>query len=101
MLDQKRDITLRHSQLQDKIDTFQKQAGSMLHAISNNADDSWGDDYAREVYTSAKFDGIGEEEYDIGLDWAAKAHHQMQILLSTLSDGCINVSHILLHLPSP
>ncbi len=80
MPDQKRDITLRHSQLQDKIDAFQKQAGSTLHAVSNNANDSWGDDYAREVYTGAEFDGIGEEEDDIGHDWAAEAHHQMQIL---------------------
>ena len=52
----------------------------MLHAVSNNANDSWGDDYAREVYTGAEFDGIGEEEDDIGRDWAAKAYHQMQIL---------------------
>ncbi len=52
----------------------------MLHAVSNDADDSWGDDYAREVYTGAEFDGIGEEEDDIGHDWAAEAHHQMQIL---------------------
>ena len=100
MPDQKRDITLRHLQLQDKIDTFQKQAESMLHAVSNNADDSWGDDYAREVYTGAKFDGIGEEEDDIGRDWAAKAYHQMQILWSSLPDGRINAEHILLHLPS-
>ncbi len=99
MPDQKRDITLRCSWLQDKIDTFQKQAGSMLHAVSNNANDSWGDDYAREVYTSAKFDGIGEED-NIGHDWAAEAHHQMQILQSSLPDSCINVEHILLHLPS-
>ncbi len=80
MPDQKRDITLRRSRLQDKIDAFQKQAGSMLHAVSNDANDSWGDDYAREVYTGAKFDGIGEEEDNIGHDWAAKVHHQTQIL---------------------
>jgi hypothetical protein len=35
--DQKRDIVLRHSWLQDKVDTFQNQAGSMLHAVSNDA----------------------------------------------------------------
>ena len=52
----------------------------MLHAVSNDANDSWGDDYAREVYTHAEFDGIGEEEDDIGCDWAAEEHHQMQIL---------------------
>jgi hypothetical protein len=51
--DQKRDITLRHSQLQDKVDTFQKQAGSMLHIVSDDTDDSWGNDYTREIYTGA------------------------------------------------
>jgi hypothetical protein len=49
--DQKRDIALRRSQLQDKVDAFQKQAGSMLQAVSNDADDSWGDDHIREIYT--------------------------------------------------
>ena len=72
----------------------------MLHAVSNDANDSWGNDYAREVYTGAKFDGIGEEEDDIGRNWAAEAHHQTQILRSSLPDGCINAEHILLHLPS-
>ena len=72
----------------------------MLHAVSNNANDSQGDDYAREVYTGAKFDGIGEKEDDIGHDWAAEVHHQTQILQSSLPNGHINVEHILLHLPS-
>jgi len=62
MPDQKRDIALRHSRLQDKVDGFQEQAGSMLHAASNDADDSWCDDNTRELYTGAEFDGVGEEE---------------------------------------
>jgi hypothetical protein len=40
ILDQKRDIALRHSWLQDKVDTFQKQAGSMLHIVSDDTNDS-------------------------------------------------------------
>jgi hypothetical protein len=38
--DQKKDIALRCLWLQDKVDTFQRQAGNILHAVSNNADDS-------------------------------------------------------------
>ena len=50
----------------------------MLHAISNDADDSWGNDYTRETYTGAEFDGIGEEDDD-GLNLAAEGHHQIQL----------------------
>jgi hypothetical protein len=97
--DQKKDIVLRRSQLQDKIDAFQKQAGSMLHAVSNKADDSWGDDYARETYTGAEFDGVGEEDDDRH-NSAAKEHYQTQLLRNSSPDGRINAEHILLHLPS-
>jgi hypothetical protein len=38
--DQKKDIALRHLQLQDKVDVFQRQAENILHAISNDDDDS-------------------------------------------------------------
>jgi len=97
--DQKMDITLRCSQLQDKVDTFQKQAASILHTVSNDADDSWSDDYTREVYTGAEFDGVGEEEDD-GLDSAAEEHHQMEFPRSSPLNGCINAENIPLHLPS-
>jgi hypothetical protein len=99
-LDQKRDITLRHSRLQDKVDTFQKQAGSMLHIVSNDADDSWGDDYTREIYTGAKFDGIGEGEDGDGHDLAAKEQYQTQFLPNDQTDHCIDAEDISLHLPS-
>jgi hypothetical protein len=98
--DQKRDIALRRSRLQDKIDTFQKQAGSMLHAVSNDADDTWDDDYAREIYTGAEFDGIGEEEEDDGCDSAAEECYQTQSLRNSSPDGRINAERISLHLPS-
>jgi len=97
--DQKRDIALRRSQLQDKVDAFQNQAGSVLHAISNNADDSWGDDYTREIYTGAEFDSVGEEDND-RLNSAAEVDNQMQVLSSSPPDGLINAEHISLHLPS-
>ena len=74
MPDQKRDIALRCSWLQDKVDAFQRQAGSILHAVANDADNSWGDEDTREAYTGAEFDGIGEEDDD-GLGSAAKGHY--------------------------
>src|SRR6267154_643237 len=97
---QKRDITLRRSRLQDKVDSFQKQAGTTLNDVSNDADDSWGDEYATEIYTGAEFDGVGEEEYDDGHDLAAEEHYQMQLLRNSSPDRCINAEHISLHLPS-
>src|SRR5260221_4592148 len=101
--DQKKDIALRRSRLQDKVDAFQKQAGSMLHTVSNDADDSWGDDYTRGTYTGAEFDGIGEEEgeeEEDGLDSAAEERYQLQFPRSSRPDGRINAEHISLHLPS-
>ena len=78
-LDQKMDITLKCSQLQDKVDGFLKQARSILHTVSNDDDDSWGDNHTREIYTGIEFDGIGEEEDDgDGLDSAAMEHYQTQ-----------------------
>jgi hypothetical protein len=96
--DQKRDITMRRSQLQDKVDAFQKQAGTLLHAVSSDNDDSWGDDNTREIYTGAEFDGIGEDDDEHNS--AAEGHHQMQFLRNSASDGRMNAEHISLHLPS-
>jgi hypothetical protein len=98
--DQKRDIALRRSRLQDKVDAFQNQAGSMLNAVSNDADDFWGDDYAREIYTGAEFDGVGDEEDDDGYDSAAENNHQTQLPRNSPHDGRINAEHISLYLPS-
>ena len=98
--DQKRDIALRRSRLQDKVDAFQNEAGSMLHAISNDADDSWSDEHAREIYNGAEFDGIGEEDDD-GQDYSAtEEHYQTQLPRSSPPDGRINAEYISLHLPS-
>jgi hypothetical protein len=97
--DQKREIALRRSRLQDKVDAFQKQAGNMLYAVSNDADDSWGDDCAREIYTGAEFDGVGEEDDD-GHDSAAEGRYRTQLQINSLPDGRINAENISLHLPS-
>src|SRR6266581_1849017 len=96
--DQKRDIALRHSQLQDKVDIFQRQAGSILHIVTNNANNSWGNEDTREAYTGAKVDGIGKEDDD-GLGLATKGHYQPQLLGNRPPDGHMDAEHILLHLP--
>ena len=97
--DQNRDIALRRSRLHEKVDAFQKQAASMLHAVSNDTDDSWGDENAREIYTGAEFDGVGEED-DEEQDSASKEQYQTQFPSNSPSDGLINEEHIPLHLPS-
>jgi len=97
--DQKRDIVLRRSHLQERVDTFQKQAGSMLHAVSNDADDSWGDDYTRETYTGAKFDGVGEGDDDMP-NLADEGCCQTQLPRISPQEGHIDAEYILLHLPS-
>ena len=72
----------------------------MLNTVSNDADDSWGDEYAEEIYTGAEFDGVGEEEEDDGRDLAAEENYQTQLLRNSPPDGRINAEYISLHLPS-
>jgi hypothetical protein len=91
---------LRRSRLQDKVDAFQEQAGRMLHAVSNDGDDSWADDSAREIYSGAEFDGIDEEDDDDGQNSAAEDHHQTQFPRNSSFGDCINAEDIPLHLPS-
>jgi hypothetical protein len=55
--DQQRDITLKRARLQDRVDTFQKQAANFIHAVSDSGDDSWEDTSAREVDIGMEFDG--------------------------------------------
>ena len=98
--DQQRDIALRRSRLQDKIDAFQNQAGIMLNAVSNDADDSWGDEYTRETYTGAEFDGVGEEEDNDEYGSEVEERYQTPLPRNSPPDGRINAEHILLHLPS-
>ena len=90
---------MRHSQLQDKIETFLRQAGSILHAVVNDADDSWGDECSREVYSGAEFDGVGEED-DEELGSAAEGHNEPQLARNRPQDGHIDAEYISVHLPS-
>jgi hypothetical protein len=72
----------------------------MLHIVSDDADDSWGDDYTREIYTGAEFDGIGEGEDGDGHNSAAEEQYQTQFLPNNQTDHRIDAEHISLHLPS-
>jgi hypothetical protein len=98
--DQKKDIALRCSRLQDKVDAFQRQARNILHAVSNDDDDFWGDDHAREAYTGAEFDGVGEEDDDALASTPEERYQMLQLLRNNPPNGCMDAEHISLHLPS-
>jgi hypothetical protein len=91
---------LKRSRLQEKVDTFQKQAAGVLIIVSSDRDDSWDDESAREIYAGVKFDGIGKEETDDEHTSSAKAAEEHQSFKSGSPDGCIDAKHIALHLPS-
>ena len=95
--DQKRDIVLKRSRIQEKVDAFQMQAESMLHAVSNDANDTWDNENENEAYTSAEFDDVGKEDDD-GQDLAAEECYPGQLPRNNPGDGRINAEHISLHL---
>ena len=73
----------------------------MLHAVSDKADDYWGNEHIREAYTSAEFDGVGEEDDDDDRhNSAAEGCYQMQFPRNSCPNGRINAENISLHLPS-
>ena len=73
----------------------------MLHAVSDEADDYWGDEHTREAYTGAEFDGIGEEDNDDDRhNSAAEGRYQTQFPRNSCPNGRINAENISLHLPS-
>jgi hypothetical protein len=55
---QRKDITVKQAQLQERVDTFQKQATSIVQ------DDSWDRTPVREVYVGTEFDRIDGENDD-------------------------------------
>ena len=97
--DQQRDIILRRARLQDRIDAFQKQAATFLHAVSDGEDDSWEDDNTRKVYTGVEFDGIDEEDDDDCAPSTSK-HTQAQLSENGPTNSSVDAEHISLHLPS-
>jgi hypothetical protein len=99
MPDQQRDIALKRSWLQEKVDTFQKQAASVLNTVSSDGDDSWDDDSAREMYAGVEFDGIGEERNNDEHASSAEAEERQSFAYGS-PDSCIDAEQIALHLPS-
>jgi len=97
---QQRDIALKRSRLQERVDAFQKQAAKLLNAVSSDGDDSWDDASAREIYAGAEFDGVGEEDDDDEHALSAGAAKEQTPSLGDDSDGCIDAERISLHLPS-
>jgi len=100
--DQQRDIALKRARLQEKVDTFQKQAVNILQVINDDEEEeSWDDAPIKEFYTGMEFDGIGEEDED-GLPVGehdgppAEEHDSM----NRPANRNIDVEYILLHLPS-
>jgi hypothetical protein len=104
--DQQKDIVVRRSQLQEKVDSFQKQAAKLLNSISSDGDDFWDDAPTTEIYTGVEFDGIGEgevEDEDSSSAGAADEHQDERRQLGNgflESDSCVEVEHISVHLPS-
>jgi hypothetical protein len=106
--DQQKDIALRRSRLQEKINSFQKQAAKLLNTVSSDGDDSWDDTPATESHTGEEFDGVGEgEDNDEGTSSAeatqtAEGRRQTQLLgiKSPDPENCVDAEHIALHLPS-
>ncbi|KAF8267233.1 hypothetical protein EI94DRAFT_1701133 [Lactarius quietus] len=97
--DQQRDMTLKRARLQERIDTFQKQAANFIHAAANGEDDSWEDTSAREVYIGSEFDGIDEEddEEEEGITSPLKPQ-QMQSTRLVLPKCCQDLVNAELHL---
>jgi hypothetical protein len=97
--DQQRDIAVKRARLQDRVDTFQKQAAGFIHAASDGRDDSWEDTSAREVYISVEFDDI-DEEGDNEYTPYASGHRKTQLSENDPTTGSVDAEHISLHLPS-
>ena len=98
--DQQRDITLNCAQLQERIDTFQKQAASFIHAAAGGGDDFWEDMSASEVYIGSEFNGVDEEEDDDEGNASPSASQQMQSSRDSPTNSSVDAEHILLHLPA-
>ena len=63
--DQQRDIAMKWARLQERLDTFQRQAANVFQASTEDGDDdSWDSTPVRELHVGVEFDGIGEDDDD-------------------------------------
>jgi hypothetical protein len=95
--DQQRDIALKRARLQERVDTFQKQAANILQAASEGGDDSWDGILVRETNVGIEFDGIGEGEDGDECPSSADEHDQTG---NWSANGNAGAEFISLHLPS-
>jgi hypothetical protein len=102
--DQQKGVILKRSQLQERVDAFQKQAAGLLNAVSSDEDDSWDDVSTREVYDGIEFDGIDEDDDERAssaeVSEGHQSHHQAQWRGNSPPNNCVDAEHISLHLPS-
>ena len=96
------DITLKWAQLQEWVNTFQKQAANIILATSGDFCDSTP---GRECYVGTEFDGIGKDNGDDEQDHdeprsSAKEYDQTQSTGNSAVNGHADAEYILLDLPS-
>ena len=94
--DQQKDITLKRSRLQERVDAFQRQAATILQA----AGDPWDSTLVRETYIGVQFDGIDEGEYGDDGSQLAEEHDQSQTMVNFSADANVDAEYSPLHLPS-
>jgi hypothetical protein len=91
---------LKRARLQERVDTFQKQAANILQAASEGGDESWDGILERETNVGVEFDGIGEGEDDDDCPSSAEECNPMQLSGNCSADGNAGAEYISLHLPS-
>ena len=94
--DQQKDITLKQARLQERVDTFQRHAATILNAAS----DPWDSTSAKETYIGAQFDGIDEGEDGDEHSPPAEESHHAQMMVNIATDASVDAEYIPLHLPS-
>ncbi|KAF8259195.1 hypothetical protein EI94DRAFT_1707309 [Lactarius quietus] len=93
--DQQRDLTLRRARLQERVDTFQRQAATIFRAAGDTFDST----LVRETYFGTEFDGIDDEDDGNG-DSPAEEHDPTQGTVNCSTDDSVDAEYIPLHLPS-
>jgi hypothetical protein len=98
--DQQRDVTLKRARLQERVETFQKQAANILQAVSEVGADSWDSTLERETYVGTEFDGIGDEEDHDERPSPAEERDDTEFPENEAADRRVDAEYISLNLPS-
>ncbi|KAF8261278.1 hypothetical protein EI94DRAFT_1705651 [Lactarius quietus] len=94
--DQQREVAVKQAQLQERVDTFHKQAANILQAVSEGGANS----LVMESYVGTEFNGIGKEDDDNVHSSSAKTMIKHTYLGNSAANGCVDMEYISLHLPS-